>query len=69
MRLREIGLFANRLRTVAAAIGDPQLSADARMLRAAVDGFDVQKMKIVLDRLARAAEDDERGQQETHDAP
>jgi CheY-like chemotaxis protein len=69
MRLREIGLFANRLRTVAAAIGDPQLSADARMLRAAVDGFDVQKMKIVLDRLARAADDDERGQQETLDAP
>jgi signal transduction histidine kinase len=68
MRLREIGLFADRLRTLAAAIGDPELSADARMLRAAVDGFDVQKIKIVLDRLARAA-DDERGQQETHDAP
>lgn len=69
MRLREIGMFANRLGTLAAAIGDPELSADARMLRAAVDAFDVQKMKIVLDRFARAAEDDERRQQETHDAP
>jgi CheY-like chemotaxis protein/anti-sigma regulatory factor (Ser/Thr protein kinase) len=57
MRVREIGEFSKRLDLLADAIGDPALQAEARALRAAVQRFDVNRMKIVLDRLAEPPDD------------
>ncbi|MFD0724683.1 ATP-binding protein [Lysobacter brunescens] len=52
MRMREIGEFSRRLDVLADAIGDPRLLDEARQLRRAVQRFDVNRMKAVLDRLA-----------------
>ena len=52
MRMREIDEFARRLNQLAEAIGDPRLLDEARQLRRAVQRFDVNRMKGVLDRLA-----------------
>jgi signal transduction histidine kinase/ActR/RegA family two-component response regulator len=68
MRVREIGQFSRRLDTLSEAIGDPALQAEARVLRIAMQGFDVNGMKRVLDRLAREPEPS-RPQQEANDAP
>ncbi len=66
MRMREIGEFSRRLDALAETIGDPRLQEEARLLRVAVQRFDVNRMKAVLDRLAthsdgpaQAAEDDD----------
>ena len=52
MRVREIGAFAKRLETLADQMREPALQSLARRLRLAVQLFDVNQMKIVLDALA-----------------
>jgi CheY-like chemotaxis protein len=52
MRMREIGEFSRRLNVLADAIADPRLLDEARQLQRAVQRFDVNRMKAVLDRLA-----------------
>ena len=52
MRMREIGEFSRRLDVLAALIADPRLLDEARQLQRAVQRFDVNRMKAVLDRLA-----------------
>jgi signal transduction histidine kinase/DNA-binding response OmpR family regulator len=52
MRVREIGEFSRHLDALALDIDDPSLSAEAQRLRLALQRFDVNQMKIVLDRLA-----------------
>jgi hypothetical protein len=52
MRMREIGEFSRRLGVLAETIADPRLQDEARQLQRAVQRFDVNRMKAVLDRLA-----------------
>jgi signal transduction histidine kinase len=52
MRMREIGEFSRRLNVLADVIADPRLLDEARQLQRAVQRFDVNRMKAVLDRLA-----------------
>jgi CheY-like chemotaxis protein len=52
MRMREIDEFSRRLKQLAESIGDPRLRDEARQLHHAVQRFDVNRMKAVLDRLA-----------------
>ncbi|MBX3711675.1 MAG: response regulator [Lysobacter sp.] len=52
MRMREIGEFSRRLNVLADTIADPRLQDEARQLQRAVQRFDVNRMKAVLDRLA-----------------
>ncbi len=58
MRVREIGEFAKRLETIADRMREPSLQALARRLRHAVQMFDVNQVKIVLDALAAWCEED-----------
>ena len=57
MRIREIGEFSRHLDVLAASIGDPALTEDARRLQLAVQRFDAHQMKRVLDQLAGNAGD------------
>ena len=52
MRMREIDEFSRRLKQLAESIGDPRLRDEAQQLHHAVQRFDVNRMKAVLDRLA-----------------
>ncbi len=52
MRVREIGEFAKRLETIADRMREPSLQALAKRLHVAVQMFDVNQVKIVLDALA-----------------
>ena len=58
MRVREIGEFAKRLETIADQMREPSLQALAKRLHLAVQMFDVNQMKIVLDALAAWCEED-----------
>ena len=58
MRVREIGEFAQRLETIADSMREPSLQALARRLHVAVQMFDVNQVKIVLDALASQCEKD-----------
>lgn len=58
MRVREIGEFAKRLEIIADRMREPSLQALARRLRHAVQMFDVNQVKIVLDALAAWCEED-----------
>jgi signal transduction histidine kinase/DNA-binding response OmpR family regulator len=57
MRVREIAEFSKLLDTLCIDIGDPALGAEAERLRLAVQRFDVNQMKRVLDRLAAWTDD------------
>lgn len=59
MRMREIGVFSKRLLELADDLQTPALQAEARKLQLAMQRFDVNQVKIVLDRLAHWHEDDE----------
>ncbi len=58
MRVREIGEFSKRLETLADRMREPALQSLARRLSLAVQMFDVNQMKIVLDALATWCEED-----------
>ncbi len=58
MRMREIGEFSNRLLQLAVDLRDPALQAEAHRLKLALQRFDVNQVKIVLDRLAHWHEED-----------
>jgi hypothetical protein len=57
MRVREIAEFSRLLDTLCIDIGDPALRAEAERLHLAVQRFDVNQMKRVLDRLAAWTDD------------
>ena len=70
MRVREIAEFSRLLDALSVDIGDPALRAEAQRLRLAVQRFDVNQMKTVLDRLAAWPDDDERHEpQQAEGAP
>ena len=58
MRVREIGDFAKRLEIIADRMREPSLQALAKRLHVAVQMFDVNQVKIVLDALASWCEKD-----------
>ncbi|MBN8213651.1 MAG: response regulator [Xanthomonadales bacterium] len=58
MRMREIGEFSKRLLQLADDLRDPALQAEAHRLKLALQRFDVNQVKIVLDRLAHWHEED-----------
>ncbi len=58
MRMREIGEFSKRLLELSDDLRAPALQAEARRLQQAVQRFDVNQVKIVLDRLAHWSEED-----------
>ena len=58
MRVREIGDFAKRLEIIADRMREPSLQALAGRLHVAVQMFDVNQVKIVLDALASWCEKD-----------
>ena len=58
MRMREIGEFSKRLLQLAVDLRDPALQAEAHRLKLALQRFDVNQVKIVLDRLAHWHEED-----------
>jgi CheY-like chemotaxis protein len=58
MRMREIGEFSKRLLELADDLHAPALQAEARRLQLAMQRFDVNQVKIVLDRLAHWHEED-----------
>jgi signal transduction histidine kinase/DNA-binding response OmpR family regulator len=58
MRMREIGEFSKRLLKLADDMHTPALQAEARRLQLAMQRFDVNQVKIVLDRLANWQEED-----------
>ena len=58
MRVREIGEFAKRLKIIADRMRQPSLQALAKRLGVAVQMFDVNQVKIVLDALASWCEED-----------
>ena len=58
MRVREIGEFAKRLETISDRMREPSLQALAKRLHVAVQMFDVNQVKIVLDALASWCEKD-----------
>ena len=58
MRMREIGEFSKRLMQLAVDLRDPALHAEAHRLKLALQRFDVNQVKIVLDRLAHWHEED-----------
>jgi signal transduction histidine kinase/CheY-like chemotaxis protein len=58
MRVREIGDFAKRLVIIADRMREPSLQALAKRLHVAVQMFDVNQVKIVLDALASWCEKD-----------
>ena len=51
MRMREIGEFTQRLEALAEEIRDPALQSLAQRLRLAIQRFDVNQVKLVLDAL------------------
>ena len=57
MRIREIGDFTARLETLADEIRDPALQSLARRLRLAVERFDMNQVKLVLDLLVVKCEE------------
>ena len=57
MRMREIGEFSKRLLQLAVDLRDPALQAEAHRLKLALQRFDVNQVKIVLDRLAHWPEE------------
>ena len=57
MRMREIGEFSKRLLQLADDLRDPALQAEAHRLKLALQRFDVNQVKIVLDRLAHWPEE------------
>jgi signal transduction histidine kinase/CheY-like chemotaxis protein len=58
MRVREIGEFAKRLEIISDRMREPSLQALAKRLHVAVQMFDVNQVKIVLDALASWCEKD-----------
>ncbi len=58
MRMREIGEFAMRLDVIADGMRNPGLQAQAKRLNLAVQMFDVNQVKIVLDALSTWCEED-----------
>jgi signal transduction histidine kinase/DNA-binding response OmpR family regulator len=58
MRMREIGEFSKRLLELTGDLRDPVLQAEAHRLKLALQRFDVNQVKIVLDRLAHWHEED-----------
>lgn len=58
MRMREIGEFSRQLVALSDDLRAPALQAEARRLQQAVQRFDVNQVKIVLDRLAQWSEED-----------
>ncbi|MEQ1512033.1 MAG: ATP-binding protein [Lysobacteraceae bacterium] len=58
MRMREIGEFSKRLLQLADDLRAPALQAEAQRLKLALQRFDVNQVKIVLDRLAHWHEED-----------
>jgi signal transduction histidine kinase/CheY-like chemotaxis protein len=58
MRMREIGEFSKRLLELADDLRAPALQAEARRLQQALQRFDVNQVKIVLDRLTHWHEED-----------
>lgn len=58
MRMREIAEFSKRLLTLSDDLRAPSLQAEARYLALAVQRFDVNQIKMVLDRLAHWSEED-----------
>ncbi len=58
MRMREIGEFSKRLLQLADDLHDPALRTEAHRLKLALQRFDVNQVKIVLDRLAHWHEED-----------
>jgi len=58
MRMREIGEFAKRLEIISDRMREPSLQALARRLHIAVQMFDVNQVKIVLDAMAAWCEED-----------
>jgi signal transduction histidine kinase/DNA-binding NarL/FixJ family response regulator len=62
MRMREIGDFTQRLESIAEEIRDPELQSLAQRLRLAVQRFDVNQIKLVLDALAVECEQNNSGE-------
>jgi signal transduction histidine kinase/DNA-binding response OmpR family regulator len=58
MRMREIAEFSTRLLSLSEDLRAPALQAEARYLQLAVQRFDVNQVKMVLDRLAHWSEED-----------
>ena len=58
MRIREIGEFSNRLVQLAEDLREPQLREQAQRLQLAVQRFDVNQVKNVLDGLVRECEEE-----------
>ncbi len=59
MRMREIGEFSKQLLALADDLRSPALQAEAHRLKLALQRFDVNQVKIVLDRLAHWHEEDD----------
>jgi hypothetical protein len=58
MRIREIDEFSKRLLVLADDLAAPALQAEAKRLQLAVQRFDVNQVKIVLDRLTHWSGED-----------
>jgi signal transduction histidine kinase/DNA-binding response OmpR family regulator len=58
MRMREIAEFSTRLLALSEDFRAPALQAEARYLQLAVQRFDVNQVKMALDRLAHWSEED-----------